>query len=134
MPYTILCVVGGVHKRRDTKLLKARDRYKGAHIQRAKDAALAKGNLPWFILSSKFGLVAEGQGVVDYRHNLIERDLGILVDLLYSQLGQMRAREVYFYTFPGEEWHLYLRAMTFATQRLGARLITIEFDEPGDVE
>lgn len=132
MPYTILCVVGGVNKRRDKGLLKARVRYKGVHIQRAKDAAFARGNLPWFILSSKFGLVAEGQGVVDYRHSLIERDLDILANLLYNQLGQMHAREVYFYTFAGDEWWLYLRAITFATQRLGAKLITIELEEPSD--
>lgn len=132
MPYTILCVVGGVTKRRDKKLLPARVRYKGVHIQRAKEAAFARGNLPWFVLSSKFGIVAEGQGVVDYRHSLIERDLDILVNLLYTQLGQMRAREVYFYTFAGDEWRLYLRAMTLATQKLGARLITTELEEPSD--
>jgi len=122
--------VGGTDKRRHKRLLPARERYKGTHIQQAAESAKLKGNLPLFVLSSKHGLLAERQGVADYRHALVERDIDILASRLYAQLGQMHAREVYLHTFVGRERNLYLRAMTLATQKLGARLIVTELEAP----
>lgn len=128
MQRTIVCSICSRKKSRVRELIPARERYLGSHIDIAAKAAGTE-NLPFFILSGKFGLLAAGEVVVNYDYLLINKDVARLANRVAKQLSRMGTREVRFYTKTRPAWQPYLAVMESAASQVGARLLITELPD-----
>ena len=93
----IVCTICSRHKREDKKFLPARVRYTSARIQEAEKIA-TDTNLPFFILSGKYGLISSEQEIPNYDYLLEESNINNLVKIVCEQIKRNNITEIDFYS------------------------------------
>lgn len=117
----IVVTICSKHKDNSPKLLPASKRYISEHIRKAE--VIAKDlQLPFFILSGKYGLLATDEMIPNYDQYLEIEAVDSLVKVVEAQLKTLHVTEVDYYMEDKESWIPYDMTLKKATDLAGVFL------------
>jgi len=119
----VIVTICSKHKNDEPELLPARERYTGDHIAKTEQIA-NESDLPFFILSGKYGLLAADEKVSNYDYYLEPEAINDLAKVVEGQLLKFGITEIEFYTKGKESWESYEIALRKATELAGATLVS----------
>lgn len=110
------CLVTICAKKKDgnPELLPAYLRYLAPHIEQTHTKA-KKLNIPFYILSGKYGLVPANEEISDYDYYLEKEKVEDLSDLMAEQIKKLGITEIDFYFEEKESWKPYISALEKAS-------------------
>ena len=120
----ILCTICSKHKSGVAGFLPARLRYTSPRIQTIEKLAIAS-DLPFFILSGKYGLILEDEMIPDYDYCLKVSTVASLVPTIAKQIRAHHITEINFYTEAKPSWAPYESAIKQGAELAGATLQTL---------
>jgi len=92
----VICTVCSNKKNKNKKLLPAYLRYISPRIKKIRNIA-KKENLPFFILSGKFGLISDTESIQWYDHLLKKDEVQALTKKVIIQMRDLGITELLFY-------------------------------------
>ncbi|MBL4644364.1 MAG: hypothetical protein JKX80_00680 [Candidatus Pacebacteria bacterium] len=110
-----ICTICSRKKNDGAELIPARVRYAGDHIKTTADIA-EESNLPFFILSGKYGLISSEEKIPDYDYYLEEQAVDSLAQTVAKQLKERDITELVLHTEGKDSWKPYDSVLQKATE------------------
>jgi hypothetical protein len=118
----VVMTVCSREKDRATEDLPAYARYTSKRVSDARAVANSKG-LPFFILSGKYGLVAENDTIPYYDHLLTQDEVVGMATLVANQNQDIRITEIEFHARPRKgDWAPYYKVIERMAIEQGIKL------------
>ena len=99
----VIVTICSKHKDNRPELLPARERYISEHVKKTEKIA-KELELPFFILSGKYGLLDGDEMVSNYDYYLEMEAVDDLVKIVLTQLKKFNVTEIDFYMEDKESW------------------------------
>ena len=109
----ILVTICSKNKKDSSGLLPARQRYVSDRINYCKDIAL-NHDIPFYILSSKYGLINSSYLIGNYDHLLEFSEIDNFVNIINKQIQSDKISEIDFYFKDREDWLPYIESLKLA--------------------
>ncbi|MEK7068678.1 MAG: DUF6884 domain-containing protein [Patescibacteria group bacterium] len=117
----IVCTICSRVKSEESVVLPAQERYLAPHIAQAKVFAEML-ELPYYILSGKFGLVRADEPVPYYDHRLKEDEIDRVAGWVMSRIAQDKITHINFCAEQKPTWAPYEEILRRACERTGVIL------------
>jgi len=123
----IVLTICSFEKDKNEKILPAIERYTHPRIKEVNEIAINE-NLPFYILSGKFGLLKSTSLIPWYDKLLEHEDLNSMVPLLVEQLVKEKISKIHFYgkSKSASGWGAYYDLIELACEKLGIKLNVFE--------
>ncbi|HEY4501668.1 MAG TPA: hypothetical protein VJJ20_01200 [Candidatus Paceibacterota bacterium] len=117
-----ICTICSRNKQEGPELLPARLRYTASHIKAAEKIA-GTLQLPYYILSGKYGLISADEMIPNYDYYLEQSKVDSLAQTIAGQLHKDAIVELDFYTEGKPSWAPYEAALRKGADLAGAALV-----------
>lgn len=117
----IICTICSRRKIESSGLLPAKERYTGDHISKVKDFSIIE-NIPFYILSGKYGLIPGAQKIPYYDYYLEEIAVNGLIETVSKQIQEEKITEIDFYMEDKVSWSPYLQTIKKASEQIEIKL------------
>jgi hypothetical protein len=123
----IVLTICSFEKDKNEKILPAIERYTHPRIKEVNEIAINE-NLPFYILSGKFGLLKSTSLIPWYDKLLESEDVNSMVPLLVEQLVKEKISKIHFYgkSKSASGWGAYYDLIELACEKLGIKLNVFE--------
>lgn len=117
----IISTICSKRKREELGLLPAEERYTGEHLVETREIA-KKENLPFYILSGKYGLISNGKMIPYYDYYLEDKAVGALIKKVVNQMLKEKISEIDFYIENKDSWKPYIKVIKSASEQAQIKL------------